>query len=149
MANGKISIREVGGAGVGLETTAAPLPPRGEGRTDVNPTRRRFSKTYKLQMLGLAEACESPGQIGLLLRREGLYSSHLTSWRRWRRTYMTDPNSTKQTSKELRNENARLKRENVRLQLKLKRAEGLLELQKKLAEMMDRPNEDDATEKTP
>lgn len=62
---------------------------------------------------------------------------------------MTDPNSTKQTSKELRNENARLKRENVRLQLKLKRAEGLLELQKKLAEMMDRPNEDDATEKTP
>lgn len=62
---------------------------------------------------------------------------------------MADANTAKQTPKELRNELARVKRENVRLQLKLKRAEGLLELQKKLAEMMERPSEDDVTEKTP
>lgn len=44
-------------------------------------TRRRFTAEYKLRILRLADACTEPGSIGALLRREGLYSSHLTMWR--------------------------------------------------------------------
>ena len=46
--------------------------------------RRRFTAEYKLQVLRHAEACASSGEVGALLRREGLYSSHLTTWRRQR-----------------------------------------------------------------
>jgi transposase len=46
--------------------------------------RRRFSAEYKLRVLRDAEACSAPGEIGALLRREGLYTSHLTAWRRQR-----------------------------------------------------------------
>ena len=46
--------------------------------------RRRFSAKYKLRILEEVKACNEPGQIGALLRREGLYSSHLTAWRRQR-----------------------------------------------------------------
>ena len=48
------------------------------------PTRRRFTAEYKLRILRLADDCTKPGSIGALLRREGLYSSHLTMWRRQR-----------------------------------------------------------------
>ena len=48
------------------------------------PQRRRFTAKYKLQVLQQADACTEPGEIGVLLRREGLYSSHLSSWRRLR-----------------------------------------------------------------
>ena len=44
-------------------------------------TRRRFSVEYRLRILKLADACKKPGDVGALLRREGLYSSHLTQWR--------------------------------------------------------------------
>ncbi len=48
------------------------------------PKRRRFSAEYKLRLLGEADACSRPGEIGALLRREGLYTSHLTYWRKQR-----------------------------------------------------------------
>jgi transposase len=48
------------------------------------PLRRRFSAEYKLRILGEVEACSRPGEIGALLRREGLYSGHLSKWRRQR-----------------------------------------------------------------
>ncbi len=48
------------------------------------PLRRRFSAEYKLRILREAEACSRPGEIGALLRREGLYSGHLSKWRRQR-----------------------------------------------------------------
>ena len=48
------------------------------------PARRRFSAEYKLRILQQAEACTRPGEIGALLRREGLYTSHLTAWRKQR-----------------------------------------------------------------
>jgi transposase len=44
--------------------------------------RRRFTAAYKRRVLAEAEACTEPGQVGGLLRREGLYASHLTTWRR-------------------------------------------------------------------
>ncbi len=49
------------------------------------PKRRRFTAEYKLEVLAKADACSGPGQVGELLRREGLYTSHLTYWRKQRR----------------------------------------------------------------
>lgn len=52
------------------------------------PKHRRFSTEYKLRILNEADRCTKPGHLGLLRRREGLYSSHLAAWRRWRRVYL-------------------------------------------------------------
>ncbi len=103
------------------------------------PKRRRFSAEYKLRILDEADRCTKHGEIGLMLRREGLYSSHLEGWRRWRRRhYPQHPESRKPASAStLKHDNARLVRENTRLQLKLEHAEKLLALQKKLADMME------------
>jgi transposase-like protein len=99
--------------------------------------RRRFSAEYKLRILQEAEACSS-GEIGALLRREGLYSSHLTTWRRQRaagqlvglapkkRGPKPDPEA-----EELK----RLRKENTRLQVRLQQAEAIIEAQKKLAQL--------------
>src|SRR5215210_2700198 len=51
----------------------------------VRPKRRRFSAAYKLEILAKADACTRPGEVGELLRREGLYTSHLTYWRKQRK----------------------------------------------------------------
>ena len=92
----------------------------------------------RLRILEEADRC-TKGELGLLLRREGLYSSHLAAWRRWRRRAHPDhPQSKKPaTESQLRHEIARLGRENTRLQLKLEHADKLLALQKKLADMME------------
>ncbi len=93
------------------------------------PTRRRFTAEAKLRILD--EIDNSSGQIGMILRREGLYSSHLVQWRRWR-VKMGEGGS-----KAVHNENAKLKRENTRLKMKLKKAEIIIDLQKKIAEMLN------------
>ena len=108
------------------------------------PTRRRFSAEYKLRILDEADRCTKPGELGLLLRREGLYSSHLAAWRRWRRrAHPEHPESQKPpTESQLRHELARSQRENARLRLKLEHAEKLAALQKKVAvhgSIRDRP----------
>ena len=145
--------------GIGVVERAAERSERSERREaalaavghdadpEVAPTakRRRFCTQYKLRILEEAERCDSYEQMGLLLRREGLYSWHIRGWRRWRNNAMKErkPNRKKaQGVKELCNENARLKRENRRLQLKLKRAEGLIELQKKVAQMLEQPEDE-------
>jgi len=89
-----------------------------------------------------------PGELGLLLRREGIYSSHLANWRRWRRrAHPEHPASSEPaTGSQLRREKARLERENARLRLKLEHAEKLLALQNKLSDLMetlDRPETPD------
>ena len=73
------------------------------------PKRRRFSAEYKLRILEEADRCTKPGELGLLLRREGLYSSHLAEWRRWRRRkYPEHPEAQKPaTESQLRHELAR------------------------------------------
>jgi len=93
------------------------------------PKRRRFEAEYKLRILD--EIDRSPGEIGMILRREGLYSSNLVLWRRWRNKMGEGG------AKAIHNENARLKRENERLKMKLAKAEGIIELQKKISEMMN------------
>ncbi len=102
--------------------------------------RRQFAPTYKLRILKEADACKSPGEVGALLRREGLYSSHLTTWRKHREAGTLRALGSKKRGRKgkspLEQENETLRRENVRLQRKLKRAEFLLDIQKKASEIL-------------
>ena len=95
--------------------------------------RRVFSTAYKRRILDEADRAQ-PGEIGLILRREGLYSSQLATWRKWR----SGVTSKKKTGKEaeLVLENKRLEKENAKLKLKLRKAEAMLELQKKAQEIL-------------
>ena len=112
--------------------------PRGAA-TEVVPkaARRRFTAEYKRRILLEAEA-GGPGEIGALLRREGLYSSHLTLWRRQQARGELAGLAAKKRGPKVdaqAKEVARLKRENERLQVKLEQAEAIIAAQKKLAEL--------------
>jgi transposase len=104
--------------------------------------RRRFSAEYKLRILEEVDACSEPGQIGTLLRREGLYSSHLTTWRRQRAEGQLAGLSPKRRGRKssvdeaLVNELDALKRENERLENRLQQAETIIEVQKKLSGLL-------------
>ena len=101
--------------------------------------RRRFSAEYKLAILREADRCTEPGQIGALLRRERLYSSHLVDWRRQRDTGALQALARKRGRKPAdpaRVEVERLRRENERLAHKLGQAERIIELQGKLSELL-------------
>ena len=109
--------------------------------------RRVFTAEYKRRILKAADACATPGAVGALLRREGLYSSHLVVWRRarargelaaltpkkrGRKPTPVDPRARKI---------AELERHVAQLTARAERAEGLVELQKKLAALLGRPLE--------
>ena len=99
--------------------------------------RRRFSAEYKLRILEEAEACAS-GEIGALLRREGLYSSHLTIWRRQRAARQLAGLAPKKRGPKpdlQAEELQRLRKENTRLQVRLQQAQAIIEAQKKLAQL--------------
>jgi transposase len=108
-------------------------------------SRRRFTGKYKLKILAEADACTEQGQIGQLLRREGLYSSHLTNWRKQRDHGQMAGLSSKRrgrkpnVSNPLTDENTRLQRENKRLKEKLRKAELIIDVQKKVAEILGNP----------
>jgi transposase len=106
--------------------------------------RRKFTAAYKLRILKEAESCTEPGQIGALLRREGLYSSSLASWRR-KVTQGLIPKKRgplAQKGGPLVRRNAELERENARLAHKLKQAELIIDVQKKVAELLKGPGEE-------
>ena len=104
-------------------------------------TRRRFSAPYKRKILGQADRCRE-GQLGALLRREGLYWSNLQTWRRQRDEGTLQGLAPKKRGPKgkpknpLSGEMKRLQRENRRLKRKLEQAEIMLEIQKKASEMM-------------
>jgi transposase len=121
--------------GLGALGVADPGP---DPELRVTSHRRRFTVGYKLRILDEAERCE-PGQVGALLRREGLYSSHLTLWRRQRAAgRLVAGGGRKQSAveRELRRELARKKRENERLRQRLERAETIIVVQKKLSALL-------------
>jgi transposase-like protein len=99
--------------------------------------RRVFSLAYKRQILEEADNCEH-GEVGALLRREGLYSSHLTRWRRARdRGELAGSSRKKRGRKRTKStELKQLERENERLQQQLQQAELIIEAQKKLSEAL-------------
>jgi transposase len=106
------------------------------------PTRRRFTAEYRLRILKEADACKQPGALGALLRREGLYSSHLTNWRRQRDEGARRVLSARRRGPTPQPVDPRVKAleaENRRLQRKLARAETIITLQKKVAEILGIP----------
>jgi len=104
--------------------------------------RRQFSAEYRLRILKEADACKGPGDIGALLRREGLYSSHLVTWRRQREAGALAGMKARKRGPKGRAEDPRLKqqeREIARLQRRLKQAETIIEIQKKVAGILGIP----------
>ena len=116
--------------------------------TEVPPKakRRLFSAKYKRDILQEVEACK-PGEIGALLRRKGLYSSHLVEWRAARERGELEALSPKKRGPKAAPPDARdrkiadLEQEVVRLEARAQRAEGLIALQKKVAELLGTPLE--------
>jgi transposase-like protein len=110
--------------------------------------RRRFTTAYKLRILQEYDGCALPGEIGSLLRREGLYHSNIATWLRQRENgilHGLTPRKRGRKTKEinpLAKEVARLERENQRLAHKLQQAETIIDVQKKISEILGIPQND-------
>lgn len=104
--------------------------------------RRTFTATYKQRILEEADSCNKRGQIGALLRREGLYSSHLSNWRREREANRLRGSTERRRGRKpqqsaVEKESARLRRENERLRTQLEQANLIIGAQKKLAQALE------------
>ena len=104
--------------------------------------RRRFTAEYKLRVLHEVDRCKQPGEIGALLRREGLYWSNLITWRKQRQSGELAGLREKRRGPKRREKNPLANRvreldgENARLKRRAERAEGIVELQKKVSEIL-------------
>jgi len=120
----------------------------------LKPQRRRFSPEFKMRILNEVAKCQNKGDVAALLRREGIYSSTLHGWRKEFATggyeaLKTKKSGPKTTRTPADRELEKLRRENARLQLRLGKAELIIEAQKKLARLLGEPivNPDDLDEK--
>ena len=107
--------------------------------------RRQYTAEYKLRILREVDACQGYGEIGALLRREGVYSSSLTNWRRQRERGELDGLSPQKRGPKpdpQAIELARLKREVERLRERLRKAEMIIDVQKKVAQMLGEASEE-------
>lgn len=104
--------------------------------------RKKFTTGYKLQILKEAETCSKPGELGALLRREGLYSSHITRWRREYDQGIQDGLGPKKRGRKENDQQDLLERirqlesDNEKLRRQLKQAQIIVEAQKKISELM-------------
>ena len=109
--------------------------------------RRKFTAKYKLRILEEADECTQAGQMGSLLRREGLYSSNLTYWRRQRDKGVLQALRPKKRGRKqieinpLKQRVALLEREKQKLKYKLQQAEKIIEVQKKISEILGIPQD--------
>jgi transposase len=109
------------------------------------PMRRRFTAQYKLRILAQADGCTEMGQVGELLRREGLYSSLLSTWRKPRDEGVLAGLTPKRRGRKAKPKNPlaekmiRIERENERLKTKLRQAELVIDVQKKVSEILNIP----------
>ena len=107
--------------------------------------RRRFMAEYKLRILKEAESCTERGQLGALLRREGIYSTNLIAWRRQMEKGTLEALSPRKRGPKGKRPDpsarriAELERENQRLEKKLRQAETIIEVQKKVSEILQIP----------
>ena len=138
------------------ENSKAPPPPREAKRSAAaapdpevvdKPSRRRFAPSYKLRIVEEADRCREPGEVGRLLRREGLYSSHLTTWRAAARSGSLSALSKKRGRKAnepnpLEGKLRKLERENARLEKELHKAHLIIDVQGKVAGLLGLSLED-------
>ena len=130
------------------KSTRADLRPVPDPEVSDRPKRRKFTAEYKLRILRELDACTEPGQKGAILRREGLYSSHVSDWRCARELGELQGLRAKKTGRPrkkrnpLQSEFDRLERENARLQEELRKARIIIDVQKKVAAMLDEPNDE-------
>ncbi len=116
------------------------------GRPDTEVTekakRRRYKAEYKVRILREADGCTKPGELGALLRREGLYSSHLASWRAQAargELAALEPKKRGPKAKEVDPRDkqlAALERENAKLQRRPEQAEAIIAVQKKVSQLL-------------
>jgi transposase-like protein len=132
-----------------MSTMMEGLPLTAQTEVAAKARRRRFTATEKLRVLREAERCTRTGELGALLRREGLYSSHLSAWRAARQRgelagLTPRPRGPKAKPMDPRDKKiAELERETRRLQARLERAEGLIEVQKKVSQLLGIPLQSD------
>jgi transposase-like protein len=119
-----------------IERASVPVPPDPE--VPARHARRRFTTAYKREILRNADACIRHGELGALLRKEGLYSSHLITWRQQRDHGLTPKKRGRQATPVDPRLKA-LEQENRRLTTRLKKAEALLDFQKKLSSLLQIP----------
>ena len=118
------------------------LPPGADVEVVAHATRRQFSNAQKRRILAAADRCTEPGEIGALLRREGVYSSSLSTWRRQRAAadlaalapQRRGPKANPDRAEAL--QIAKLTRENERLSNQLEKARLVIDVQKKVAALM-------------
>ena len=139
-AGGPGAERAVGERGSGAGVRAVPQAPNPE--LVERPQRRRFTSAYKLRIVREADGlADHPGEIGALLRREGLYSSHLTNWRRLRDQgaleALSQPRGRKPTPA-LEVENAELKRRLAKAEAELEKARTVIEVQGNVSALLGR-----------
>jgi len=113
-------------------------PVRVSSEVEPGPDRREFTVDYKRKILEQADACKSSEEVGALLRREGLYTSHLNAWRKLRDAGQLGKKRGRpvKADQELARRLQKAERENLQLRRKLKQAEILLEVQKKASEIL-------------
>jgi transposase len=133
-----------GGSSTGERRPVPPRPDAPNPEVTARRPRRRFTSQYKLEVLRKADACTQSGQLGALLRKEGLYSSHLVTWRHQRVAGLTPKKRGRKVTadprvKQLEREKANLETDKRRLERRLQRAETIIAFQKKVAELLGIP----------
>jgi transposase-like protein len=154
MMNLKPRVDEMEGARRATGISSAAVLPGGNFKTVVpNPevpekaSRRRYTAEYKRRILMEAEVCKEQGQVGALLRREGLYFSNLTVWRRQARQGTLDALAAKKRGPKAHKPDPSVRRiaeqekEIQKLRAKLKKAELIIDAQKKIAEIFQRSHD--------
>ena len=147
MPNTNAQTMAAAGAGTaeGRRPTVVPAPAAANPELSERPRRRTFTAREKLRILHEADQAAGTGEIGALLRREGLYSSALTDWRRQRDAGVLNglspvhrgpkPSEPNPLTAEL----TKARQENSQLRLRLERAEAIIDLQKKLSDLLGLP----------
>lgn len=141
---GSVEPRGTGGSGDPAPAVAGPGEAVGPPDPEVHerPVRRQFNAEYKLRILQEADRCRDNNGIGSLLRREGLYSSHLSTWRQQRKEGSLSALAPRKRGRPAEKPHpdtkrlAQVEREKRHLERRLKQAEALLELQKKVSEIL-------------
>ena len=145
-------VKAVDGDSEGARRATEESPSLPDPEVEVKAGRRRFTSQYKLSILKQADHCQHPGEIGALLRREGLYSSHLSTWRRLRREGVLQGLSPQQRGPKPdaaaagQREIVRLQKQVSKLEHELEKAHTIIDVQKKLSVLLSTiPKDEDSS----